>query len=104
MAFEIAKNYDHLIDLKDGDGLTALQLLACNPAAFHFRGEGWLMALIDSRKFGLFAHCSNFSGKDRYTFLSENYQTLILRFQVLKPMVMTVLVTCMKVNYKNSEI
>uniref|UniRef100_A0A175YNU0 PGG domain-containing protein n=1 Tax=Daucus carota subsp. sativus TaxID=79200 RepID=A0A175YNU0_DAUCS len=33
----------------DSDGLTALQLLACNPAAFQFRGRGCLMKIIDSR-------------------------------------------------------
>ncbi|KAL8110421.1 hypothetical protein AgCh_026224 [Apium graveolens] len=49
LAIWIAERYNNLFDLTDGDGLTALQLLACNPAAFQSRGEGWLMTLIDSR-------------------------------------------------------
>ncbi|PWA49691.1 Ankyrin repeat-containing protein [Artemisia annua] len=34
LAFKIAKSYPTLIDERDGDGMTALQLLACKPSAF----------------------------------------------------------------------
>ncbi|CAI9279908.1 unnamed protein product [Lactuca saligna] len=35
LALKIAEKYRYLIDERDGDGMTALQLLACNPSAFH---------------------------------------------------------------------
>ncbi|XP_042757038.1 protein ACCELERATED CELL DEATH 6 isoform X2 [Lactuca sativa] len=35
LALKIAAKYRYLIDERDGDGMTALQLLACNPSAFH---------------------------------------------------------------------
>ncbi|CAK9182225.1 unnamed protein product [Ilex paraguariensis] len=34
LALVIASKYEYLLDEKDGDGMTALQLLACNPSAF----------------------------------------------------------------------
>ncbi|KAG6755796.1 hypothetical protein POTOM_039201 [Populus tomentosa] len=34
LAYRIALDYRHLISEKDGDGMTSLQLLSCNPSAF----------------------------------------------------------------------
>ncbi|KAF2303694.1 hypothetical protein GH714_021297 [Hevea brasiliensis] len=39
LALQIAKDYRHLIGEKDGDGMTALQLLSCNPSAFKCDSE-----------------------------------------------------------------
>lgn len=38
LAMVIIEKYNYLIDERDGDGMTALQLLACNPSAFHGGG------------------------------------------------------------------
>ncbi|KAJ9689812.1 hypothetical protein PVL29_012470 [Vitis rotundifolia] len=49
LAESIARRYKHLINLKDGDGMTALQLLACNPSAFKSGSEhGFLKQLLFS--------------------------------------------------------
>ena len=47
----IVSKYDYLIDERDGDGMTPLQLLACNPTAFHVGGtkRGSLKKFICSR-------------------------------------------------------
>ncbi|KAG2688458.1 hypothetical protein I3760_09G096100 [Carya illinoinensis] len=34
LALQIAKKYNHLVGERDADGMTALQLLSCNPGAF----------------------------------------------------------------------
>lgn len=39
LALQIATKYSYLIDERDGDGMTALQLLACNPSAFNGGGK-----------------------------------------------------------------
>ncbi|KAI3718671.1 hypothetical protein L6452_19550 [Arctium lappa] len=51
LAIMIVAKYNYLIDEQDGDGMTALQLLACNPSAFHGGGtkRGSLKKFIYSR-------------------------------------------------------
>ncbi|KAI3498963.1 hypothetical protein L1887_34752 [Cichorium endivia] len=51
LALKIAAKYTYLIDERDGDGMTALQLLACNPSAFQGGGRvgGSLKKFIYSR-------------------------------------------------------
>lgn len=49
LAESIARRYKYLINLKDEDGMTALQLLACNPSAFKSGSEhGFLKRLLFS--------------------------------------------------------
>ncbi|KAG5545368.1 hypothetical protein RHGRI_017743 [Rhododendron griersonianum] len=50
LALFIATRYKHLVDEQDNDGMTALQLLACNSLAFKSRGGGgFLKRLLCSR-------------------------------------------------------
>ncbi|XP_058217989.1 uncharacterized protein LOC131328999 isoform X2 [Rhododendron vialii] len=50
LALFIARRYKHLVDEQDNDGMTALQLLACNSLAFESRrGGGCLKRLLCSR-------------------------------------------------------
>lgn len=50
-ALQIANDHKHLIDEKDVDGMTALQLLACMPEAFNRKHvEGILKKLINCGK------------------------------------------------------
>ncbi|XP_058218001.1 uncharacterized protein LOC131329003 isoform X2 [Rhododendron vialii] len=48
LALLIAKKYEYLINKKDKDEMTALQLLACNSSAFESKGGGWAKRLICS--------------------------------------------------------
>ncbi|KAH7861013.1 hypothetical protein Vadar_020595 [Vaccinium darrowii] len=45
LALLIAKRYEHLVNEKDKDEMTALQLLACNSSAFESKGGGWAKRL-----------------------------------------------------------
>ncbi|KAG5545377.1 hypothetical protein RHGRI_017751 [Rhododendron griersonianum] len=50
LALFIATRYKHLVDEQDNDGMTSLQLLACNSLAFESRGGGgFLKRLLCSR-------------------------------------------------------
>ncbi|KAG5545375.1 hypothetical protein RHGRI_017749 [Rhododendron griersonianum] len=53
LAIWIAKKYEHLINKKDKDEMTALQLLACNSSAFESKGGGWAKRLICSSYWGV---------------------------------------------------
>ncbi|KAF7142155.1 hypothetical protein RHSIM_Rhsim06G0148000 [Rhododendron simsii] len=48
LALLIAKKYEFLINNKDKDEMTALQLLACNSSAFESKGGGWAKLLVCS--------------------------------------------------------
>ncbi|CAL5344450.1 unnamed protein product [Camellia sinensis] len=48
LALYIAKEHECLVSARDGDGLTALQLLACNPSAFENGSKSYLKRLIKS--------------------------------------------------------
>ncbi|XAR53820.1 hypothetical protein NMG60_11022509 [Bertholletia excelsa] len=49
LALYIAREHEYLVNVKDGDGMTALQLLSCNPSAFNFGGKKrYLKKLIHS--------------------------------------------------------
>ncbi|XP_058217993.1 uncharacterized protein LOC131329000 isoform X2 [Rhododendron vialii] len=48
LALLIAKEYEFLINRKDKDEMTALQLLACNSSAFESKGGGWAKHLVCS--------------------------------------------------------
>ncbi|XP_057513280.1 protein ACCELERATED CELL DEATH 6-like isoform X1 [Actinidia eriantha] len=49
LALHMAKKHGHLLSIKDGDNLTPLQLLACNPAAFASGNkQSYLKKLIHS--------------------------------------------------------
>jgi hypothetical protein len=46
---EIAKQFGHIIDERDEDGMTALQLLSCNYSAFEtVRKQGLLKRIYSS--------------------------------------------------------
>ncbi|KAG5545372.1 hypothetical protein RHGRI_017747 [Rhododendron griersonianum] len=53
LALLIAKKYEYLINKKDKDEMTALQLLACNSSAFESKGGGWAKRLICSSYWGV---------------------------------------------------
>jgi hypothetical protein len=45
LAYQIALDYRHLINEKDGDGMTSLQLLSCNQSAFKQEPEDGFIKL-----------------------------------------------------------
>ncbi|PWA89628.1 ankyrin repeat-containing domain, PGG domain protein [Artemisia annua] len=67
LAFKIAETYPILIDVRDGDGMTALQLLACKPSAFV---SGFKDNLIKSLIYK-FTHSSLEKGKSRVPIVKE---------------------------------
>ncbi|KAF7141137.1 hypothetical protein RHSIM_Rhsim06G0147500 [Rhododendron simsii] len=53
LALLIAKEYEFLINKKDKDEMTALQLLSCNSSAFESKGGGWANSLVCSSYWGV---------------------------------------------------
>ncbi|XP_028068437.1 ankyrin repeat-containing protein At5g02620-like isoform X1 [Camellia sinensis] len=68
LAFYIAKKHKDLVSAKDGDEMTALQLLACNPSAFNDAGK--------RRRPKRFINYSCVSIED--TYMAEEEETLVV--------------------------
>jgi hypothetical protein len=45
LAYQIASKYEHLIGQRDGDGMTGLQILSCNPSVFKQEPEDGFIKL-----------------------------------------------------------
>nr|XP_034896470.1 ankyrin repeat-containing protein At5g02620-like isoform X2 [Populus alba] len=48
LAYQIASKYEHLIGQRDGDGMTGLQILSCNPSVFKQEPEDGFIKLAKS--------------------------------------------------------
>ncbi|KAL5831148.1 hypothetical protein ACOSQ4_016502 [Xanthoceras sorbifolium] len=66
LALQIAKDYNYLTSEKDGDGMTALQLLACTPRAFRRREDG-----------SYFKFSSNLARREKIRKEEENYKSVM---------------------------
>lgn len=58
LALDIAKTYPRLIGEEDGDGMTALQLLACKPSVFNngFEANFFKRFICKSMTYTLLGH------------------------------------------------